>query len=126
MKAHSLFRQPRKLAAVTFLTAFYVALVYVSTWYFSYVCDAVSDAAELPGKIIRMVVIYMEIVKALLRLQAQGKSILLLDEPYAGIPQGCAAEIKEGFLRDDRVSMIWISHTSLTAAPRAIEMRQDI
>ena len=52
----------------------------------------------------------MEIVKALLRLLAQGKSILLLDEPFAGIPQGCAAEIKEGFLRDDRVSMIWISH----------------
>ena len=68
----------------------------------------------------------MEIVKALLRLLAQGKSILLLDEPFAGIPQGCAAEIKEGFLRDDRVSMIWISHTSLTAAPRAIEMRQAI
>lgn len=52
----------------------------------------------------------MEIVKALLRLLAQGKSILLLDEPFAGIPQGCAAEIKKGFLRDDRVSMIWISH----------------
>lgn len=68
----------------------------------------------------------MEIVKALLRLLAQRKSILLLDEPFAGIPQGCAAEIKEGFLRDDRVSMIWTSHTSLTAAPRAIEMRQDI
>ncbi len=68
----------------------------------------------------------MEIVKALLRLLAQRKSILLLDEPFAGIPQGCAAEIKEGFLRDDRVSMTWISHSSLTAAPRAIEMRQDI
>ena len=183
MKEHSLFRQPRKLATVTFLTAFYVAQVYVSTWYFSYVCDAVMDSTNLPSKMIRMVVIYfamqgcllvvkygydaaciriresmlaglrrtllesvigqmeirqyeqiggsriagvltndvkalgkqvlvpqMETVKALLRLAAQGKSILLLDEPFAGIPQGCAAEIKKGFLRDDRVSMIWISH----------------
>lgn len=69
MKAHSLFRQPRKLAAVTFLTAVYVALVYVSTWYFSYVCDAVSNAAELPGKIIRMVVIYFVMQGCLLAVK---------------------------------------------------------
>lgn len=65
-------------------------------------------------------------MKALLRLLAQRKSILLLDEPFAGIPQGCAAEIKVGFLRDDRVSMIWISHTPFPSAPRVLDMGQDI
>ena len=66
MKEHSLFRQPRKLAAVTFLTAFYVAQVYVSTWYFSYVCDAVMDSTNLPSKMIRMVVIYFAMQGCLL------------------------------------------------------------
>lgn len=52
----------------------------------------------------------------LARLLAQGKSILLLDEPFANIPRGYGVEIKEGFLRDDRVSMIWISHDETEAA----------